>query len=219
MRLYLKLSKNTTLIPFNYQHFLTGVVHKWIGGNNKIHGKRSLYSFSWLQNTNATKNGINLNKDAYFFISAYDTDLIKMITKGILSDPETFCGSKVIDIQIKNDTDFGTEERFFLNSPILIRQRDGEKIKHITYLDVNFGELLTENLKGKLLQANLPIDGVTIELDKSYHSPTTKLVTYKGVENKTTMAPIIIKGLPEQIAFAWTVGLGESTGIGFGSVK
>ncbi|WP_407405571.1 CRISPR-associated endoribonuclease Cas6 [Chryseobacterium sp.] len=194
-------------------------MHKWIGENNETHGKRSLHSFSWLQNTSANKNGINLNKDAYFFISAYDTDLIKRITKGILSDPETFCGSKVIDIQIKNDTEFGTKERFFLNSPILIRQRDGERINHITYLDANFSELLTENLKGKLLQANLPIDGVTIELDKSYHSPTTKLVTYKGVENKTTMAPIIIKGSPEQIAFAWTVGLGESTGIGFGAIK
>lgn len=219
MRLYIKLSSNTSLIPFNYQHLLTGVVHKWIGENNKEHGNRSLYSFSWLQNTVATKQGLNLKRDAYFFISAYDTDFIKNVTKGILQNPETFCGSTVVDVQIKNDVAFGTEERFFLNSPILIRQREGEKTKHITYLDDNFNQLLTENLKVKLHQANLPEDGVEVELDTTYHSPTTKLVNYKGIKNKTTLAPIIIKGSPEQIAFAWAVGLGNSTGIGFGSLK
>src|SRR5690606_27342416 len=122
MRLYIKLSKNTEIIPFNYQHLLTGVVNKWIGEENEIHGKSSQYSFSWLQNTVSNKKGINLNRDAYFFISAYDADLTKRITKGILSFPETFCGSRVIDVQIKNAPEFSTEEKFFLNSPILIRQ-------------------------------------------------------------------------------------------------
>lgn len=98
MRLYIKLSKNTAIIPFNYQHLLTGVVNKWIGENNEEHGKRSLYSFSWLQNTLATKQGLNLKQGAYFFISAYETEFIKRVTKGILQSPETFCGSKVIDV-------------------------------------------------------------------------------------------------------------------------
>ena len=219
MRLYIKLSKNTQIIPYSYQHLLTGLVHKWIGKNNEEHGKSSLYSFSWLQNTSSNNNGINLNRDAYFFISAYDSDLIKKIIKGILSDPETFCGSRVIDVQIKNVPEFSSEEKFFLNSPILIRQRVGEKTKHITYLDENFEHLLTENLKGKLKAANLSTENVLVELDKEYAFPQTKLVDYKGIKNRTTLAPIIIKGTPEQIALAWTVGLGNSTGIGFGSLK
>lgn len=219
MRLYIKLSKNTEIIPFNYQHLLTGVVNKWIGEENEIHGKSSQYSFSWLQNTVSNKKGINLNRDAYFFISAYDADLTKRITKGILSFPETFCGSRVIDVQIKNAPEFSTEEKFFLNSPILIRQRVGEKTKHITYLDKNFEHLLTENLKGKLKAANLSTENVLVELDKEYASPQTKLVDYKGIKNKTSLVPVIIKGTPEQIAFAWTVGLGNSTGIGFGALK
>lgn len=219
MRLYIKLSKNTKVIPFNYQHLLTGVVHKWIGKNNEEHGQRSLYSFSWLQSTYPVTGGISLNRDAYFFISAYDADLIKQIVKGILKRPETFCGSSVVDVQIKEVPVFGDEERFFLNSPILIRQRDGEKTKHITFKDENFGQLLTENLKGKLKSANIPEDDVSVELDKSYAFPETKLVDYKGVKNKTSLAPVIIKGTTEQIAFAWQVGLGQSTGIGFGALK
>lgn len=219
MRLYIKLSKNSKLIPFNYQHLLTGVVNKWIGENNKEHGKKSLYTFSWLQNTISTNGGINLKYEAYFFISAYNIDLIKKITEGILNDPATFCGAFVTDIQIKNIPEFSNEERFFLNSPILIRQREMDKTKYITFKDENFDHLLTEILKGKLRAVNLSEKNVTVKLDKSYAFPQTKLIDYKGVKNKTTLAPVIIKGSPEQIAFAWTVGLGSSTGIGFGAIK
>lgn len=219
MRLYLTLSKNSIIIPFNYQHLLTGCLHKWIGRGNNEHGQRSLYSFSWLQNTSATNKGINLNRNSYFFISAFDGDLIKQIMRGVMNDPEALCGARIVDIHIKEIPVFSNEEKFFLNSPILIRQREGEKTKHITYLDANFEELLTNNLKMKLQKANLPDSNLSLELDKSYAYPQTKLVNYKGIKNKTTLAPIVIKGSPEQIAFAWQVGLGNSTGIGFGAIK
>lgn len=219
MRLYIKLSKNTRVIPFNYQHLLTGVVHKWIGEENKEHGNRSLYSFSWLQNTRSLNDGINLRTDSYFFISAYEPSLIKAIMKGILKDPRAFCGSRAVDVQIKEVPEFSNEERFFLNSPVLIRQRDGGKARHITFRDDEFGKLLTDNLKAKLQSVDLPADSVSVELDTSYTFPQTKLVDYNGIKNRGTLAPVIIKGSPEQIAFAWQVGLGNSTGIGFGALK
>jgi len=219
MRLYIKLSRNKETIPFNYQHLLTGVIHKWIGENNKEHGNRSLYSFSWLQNTSTVKSGINLNSNSYFFISTYESGLLKTITKGILADPDAFCGSRVIDVQIKETPGFSGEEHFILNSPILIRKRDGEKVKHVTYRDEDFNQLLTENLKSKMKMVSMDTEGISVELDKSYAFPQTKLVDYKGIKNKTSLVPVIIKGRPEQIAFAWEVGLGSSTGIGFGSLK
>lgn len=219
MRLYIKLSKNREVIPFNYQHLLTGVIHKWIGEKNNEHSKKSLYSFSWLQNTNSSKSGINLTSNSYFFISAYDEQLIKRIIKGILDDPTTFCGSRALDVQIKEVPEFSNEERFIMNSPILIRRRDGEKVKHVTFKDDDFNTLLTDSLKGKLSHAGLNSNGIAVELDQSYIFPQTKLVDYKGIKNKTTLAPVIIKGTPEQIAFAWQVGLGHSTGIGFGALK
>src|SRR5690606_4093003 len=138
MRLYIKLSKNKDIIPFNYQHMLTGVVHKWIGEQNEEHGKRSFFSFSWLQNTQTSNTGIHLNHRSYFFVSAYDAELIKKIIKGILKKPDLFCGVKAIDIHIKEKPEFSNEERFLLNSPVLIRKQEGEKTKHVTYLDKDF---------------------------------------------------------------------------------
>ena len=52
MRLHLKLTPNTEPIPFNYQHQLTGTLHKWLGQND-LHDKISLYSFSWLRGSKA----------------------------------------------------------------------------------------------------------------------------------------------------------------------
>lgn len=219
MRIYLRLSKNKKVIPFNYQELLTGVVHKWIGKNNNIHGKTNQFSFSWLQNTVANKRGIDLRSDAYFFISSINPDLIKQIVKNILQHPEMFNGVRVIDVQIKNIPNFGMQERFLMASPVLLKLKNGKENRHVTIEDEDFENVLTNSLKTSLKKANIPSDSVRVSLDPDSNYRKTKLVTYNGIGNKSSLAPIIIEGKPEQIAYAWCNGLGNSTGIGFGSIK
>lgn len=219
MRLYLKLTKNKEIIPFNYQHLLTGAIHKWIGENNKEHGEVSLYSFSWLQNVKTNKTGISLSRDSYFFISAHEEHLIKSILKGIISDPTVCCGSKVYDVQIMENPSFGQKERFLLGSPVFIKRRLDEREQHVIYSDDASGRYLTETMSKKLSLAGLTDEGFTIKFDKDYINPHTKLIDYKGIKNRANVCPVLIEGTPEQIAFAWNVGIGNSTGIGFGALK
>ncbi|MCK0115324.1 CRISPR-associated endoribonuclease Cas6 [Gelidibacter sp. F63206] len=219
MRIYLSLRKNDKSIPFNYQELLTGVIHKWIGKDNGVHGKSGHYSFSWIQNTIASKKGINLKDGAYFFIGTYKESLLKQIIKGILEDPEMFHGVKVNDVQIKNIPDFSSSEKFLMASPVLLKIKQEDKISHVTLEDNNFEEVLTESFKNRLEKANLLSEGISIRLNPETNFRQTKLVTYKGIKNRTSLAPIIIEGTPEQIAFAWCTGLGNSTGIGFGALK
>lgn len=219
MRVYINLSKNESVIPYNYQELLTGVIHKWIGKNNEIHGNTGRYSFSWIQNTIANKKGLNLRDDAYFFIGTYEESLLKQIIKGVLADPEMFHGVKVTDVQIKNVPKFNTRENFQMASPVLLKIKEEDRVNHITIEDEAFEKVLIQNFKNKLAKANLDSEGVSIQLNPATNFRQTKLVTYKGIKNRTSMAPIIIEGTPEQIAFAWCVGLGNSTGIGFGALK
>ena len=65
---------------------------------------------------------------------------------------------------------------------------------------------------------NLPDNDVNVKFDKEYLKPTIKAVTYNGVLNKGSLCPVIIEGTAEQIGFAWDVGVGNSTGIGFGAL-
>jgi len=219
MRIYLRLSKNEKVIPYNYQELLTGTVHKWLGASNAIHGKPNQISFSWLQNTYSTKDGLNLKSNAYFFIGVFQDALIKQIAKGILDDPDMFCGVKVQEVQIVDTPEFRPTETFLMASPVLLKLKTETGTKHITLEDAEFEEVLNQSFKNKLKRAKLPTDGVLLKLDPNSNFRKTKLVTYNGIKNKTTFAPISITGSSEQIGFAWSVGLGSSTGIGFGALK
>ena len=219
MRLYLKLTKNKENIPFNYQDLLTGAIHKWIGEENKEHGDVSLYSFSWLQKANTNNKGIMLTRDSYFFISTFKDDLLKAILKGVLGNPFVCCGSEVYDAQIMETPEFGTKEHFLLASPVFIKRRFNDKQKHIAFNDELSGKYMTETMRKKLSIAGLSSEELSIEFDKNYPNPKTKLIHYEKIGNKVNICPVIIEGTPEQIAFAWNVGVGNSTGIGFGALK
>ena len=58
-----------------------------------------------------------------------------------------------------------------------------------------------------------------IYFDASHTKAGTKLVNYKGIMNRASWCSVIIKGSPETKLFAWNVGIGNSTGIGFGAIK
>jgi CRISPR-associated endoribonuclease Cas6 len=220
MRLYLQLTKNNKTIPFNYQPYLTGAIHKWVGHENNVHDALSLYSFSWFQNINVKgRNGINLNENSYFFISAHEPTLLKKIIKGIMADPFICFGTSVSDIQIGETPVFSNMESFSVGSPVFIKRRVDNNEKHITYDDPTSNTFLTETLQKKLKAANLPSENVKVKFDLSFLTPQTKVIWYKEIGNRVNICPVIIEGIPEQIAFAWDVGIGNSTGIGFGALK
>ena len=218
MRLYLKVTRNNKPVSFNYQSYLTGAIHKWLG-KNEHHGALSLYSFSWFENVTTRNAGIMLSNDSYFFISAFDEGLIKNILNGIIADPAVCFGSEVAEIQISDTPVFTSTERFFVASPVFIKRRFDNSEKHITYDDPNCNNYLTETLQKKLKAANLPFENIKVKFDPSYSSPKTKIIRYKEISNRANICPVIIEGTPEQIGFAWNVGIGNSTGIGFGALK
>ena len=208
------------IIPFNYQPFLTGAIHKWIGPKNNVHGDLSMFSFSWLQNISIVdKKGLKTIPDSYFFISAHDENIIKAIVKGVSDDPRVCYGMNVSEIHMKEAPKFGSEQLFITGSPIFIKRRFDNNEKHITFENPSSDIFLTETLKKKLLTAHLSDEGVSVSFDRDFLNAKTKIVKYKDISNKVNICPVIIKGTPEQIAFAWNVGVGNSTGIGFGALK
>ena len=219
MRLYLQLTKNKELLPFNYQPFLTGALHKWMGKDNIEHGNISLYSFSWLQNIDTTEKGINIKQGSYFFISAYNETLIKTIIKGIMVDPSVCFGTSVSAINIEGNPTFSDIHRFSVASPVFVRRFEGEKDKHIRFDEDEAPIYLTEIMQRKLALAGLPTDSVKVSFDKDYPNPKTKIITYKEIGNRVNICPVVVEGTSDQVAFAWNVGVGNSTGIGFGALK
>ena len=68
-------------------------------------------------------------------------------------------------------------------------------------------------------KVGLEDDRLEISFDLKYPKAGTKLIDYSGIKNRANWCPVIIKGKPETKLFAWNVGLGNSTGIGFGAIQ
>lgn len=220
MRIILKTSPSKTLIPFEYQEKLVGCLHKWIGRDNDLHGKMSLYSFSWLQGASFSKEGLAFPQGARLFISFYDEAIVKRIIQSIMNDPEMFCGLRVEEVMLVKTPDFSNREVFYCASPIFIKRTDEDGREHqYNYNDAKSGDYLKETLLSKMKLAEMePTADFSIQFDDSYSKKKLKLVHYHGIGNKSSLCPVIIHGSPEVKEFAWNVGLGNCTGIGFGAL-
>lgn len=218
MRIHLITTGTKRIIPFNYQPILTGALHKWTG-RNVVHDEMSLYSFSWLQGGEPNKNGLAFPEGASYFISSSNDEFIKTLIRGIRADPDIAFDLKVQEIFIQDNPSFKNTEKFHAASPIFIRRHvDGNDI-HYSFREKESNKLLTETLKNKLKKAGINNEGIDVSFDDNYPNAKTKIIYYNDIGNKVNICPVIIKGSPKQIAFAWNVGVGNSTGIGFGALK
>ncbi|WP_337042600.1 CRISPR-associated endoribonuclease Cas6 [Emticicia sp. 17c] len=220
MRLHIHLSRNKEVVPFNYQERQVSKLHYWLG-KNEIHNKQSLYSFSWLKNGEQRgEKGLMFTNGSQYFISCFDNNLIKQIIKSIQADNDFGWGMKIISLSLEKEPTFNTEHSFSVGSPVFIKrlQLESKNSKFYFYNDIEANLFLTQTLTNKLKQAGLPSSDIEVRFDESFPNPHIKGCMYKGVKNKGSICPIIIKGTPEQLAFAWNVGVGNSTGIGFGSL-
>lgn len=209
---------NNKIIPFDHQSMLTGAIHKWLGWNEE-HGNVSLYSFSQLEGGKATANGLHFGRGSSFFFSSHNSDLIRKMIAGIQADPTMFHGMTVTEIIIQEDPDLSDRNQFFIGSPIFIKRQVGLKVDHIFFDDPRANTCLTETLQTKMKIAGIIDESLTIRFDTSYPKAGTKKITYNGVQNRVSWCPVIIEGKAETKLFAWNVGLGNSTGIGFGAIK
>ncbi len=218
MRLHLKLSQNKQLVPFNYQPQLAGALHKWLGKND-WHGSTALYSFSWLQRGEPTGKGLSFPRGSGMEISAFEIGFLKRLIKGIQQDPYLSFGLKVTDITIHEAPVFSNKETLFVASPVLVKRTVAEKDIHYPYNDPACEALLTETLQRKLQIAGVSPEGVKVSFLDNYPGAQTKIIYYNKIGNRVNICPVVIEGTNEQIAFAWKVGVGNSTGIGFGALK
>jgi len=217
MRLYFDLSPNTEPVPWDYQHFLIGAFHKWLG-RNRLHDRVSLYSLSWLTGGQRKGGSLTFPKGAMWFVSCYEIDIAKRLLGSVLSDPEVCCGMRITGARLVEPPEFDGQQRFFVATPVLVRRFDGQSVKHLTFAENGADAVLTQTLQRKMKFAGLDEPKVAVEFDRTYPKARTKLVSIKGIHNKASLCPVIVRGSPRAAAFAWEVGIGHSTGSGFGAL-
>jgi CRISPR-associated endoribonuclease Cas6 len=216
MRVSLHLTPNTEPVPFNYQPVLVGAFHHWLGEND-LHDDISLYSLSWLTKGRSKGSALDFPDGSTFFVSAPSPDLLSGLIEGVQAGWMLRWGMQVDSITIERTPVFGDYHRFYTQSPVLIKRRDESGNRYFYPSDAVSGQYLTETMLNKLRHANLPQE-VEVSFDAAYEKPKTKLIDYKGIKIRASFCPVIVKGHPRAVQFAWEVGVGNSTGIGFGAL-
>lgn len=217
MRIYLQLTSNKESVPFNYQQSLVGAFHRWLGPN-ELHDDISLYSLSWLSHGKANKKGLNFPDGSTFYISAPNPELLSTLIKGIFKGHEIRWGMTVKEVRIQKTPSFGTKQRFLAQSPILIKRKVEKHQRYYYPDDSEANSLMTETLREKLRKLHLP-DKVTVSFDQDYKNYRIKKMTYRNLDIKASLCPVIVEGEARAVQFAWEVGVGNSTGIGFGALR
>jgi len=218
MRIHLKLTPNEKPVPFTYQEELTGLLFKWLK-DSSLHEGISLYSFSQLSN-GILKNGhLEFQKGSQYFISCWEVDTLKILIESIRNDSEFAFGMRVTDIVIQENPDLSNINYFRIASPILIHRLLDGKHRYLYFDDDDSEMALEQTIHTKMKAANLEHDELLhIEFDKHFSKAQKKRINYKGISNPVSICPVIINGKNLTKQFIWNVGLGNSTGIGFGAI-
>lgn len=231
MRLQIEFSKNTEPVPFTYLSNLNGYLHKIIGENNEYHDDISLYSSSFLYDGKMSKDkkSLDFKNGATWFISSIDDKLITTIAKNIYNNVNFAYGMELSGVKLVDEIPMlkgRNEYTVYPKSPVLLKQKDFENNKNVYYTfedDVKITSKIMKNiLLKKINKSNVDIseDDFDLSFDKNYQGKKIKWITVKSVNNKTCVCPIIIKTKKEEVInFIRNVGLGHSTGSGFGFIQ
>ncbi len=221
MRFRLHLSPNTSPVPFNHVHRLLGVLHKWLGPSNPEHNAMSLYSMGWLKGAETRNGALHFPHGATWTLGFWGYDPTRRLTEGILSVPELFSGMRVRTLETVPFPTWKSPHTFRAASPVIARRhRPDHSQEYLLWDDPRADEVLTQTLRKKLAAAGFAGEHLNAEVsfDRSYRKAHPKLTTIKGIHHKGSLCPVTIAGTPEALAFAWTVGVGELTGSGFGAL-
>jgi len=227
MKLKIEFSKNTEPVPFTYVSNLNGYLHKVLGSNNVYHDDISLYSTSFLHGGKISKNKkyLDFPHGAIWYISSPDNQFIANFINNVYQNTDFAFGMElngvdIVKIEIVNEGDYYL---FHTKSPILLKQKDFETRKNIyfTYEDdfKTTSELMKSIILKKAKKAEIDIknDDFDISFNYEYQQKKIKWITIKTVNNKTSVCPVFIKTRKKEIAdFIYAVGVGHSTGSGFG---
>ena len=213
--------KTDKVISFNNQHQMNGFIYALLGDKaDKYHDSYSRYSVSSIQGGHISpdKKGIVFDGEPYIQISSNDLEIIGDFVNGILNAINNHSANFFGLYPTRFDnSEFHCNKSFDVVktiSPILIR-KDGNKLN---CKDADWVEVLEKNCKDKLSHEGIDDKTFRIEVKKPERL-RTKMIWVGGVFNPCTEGVFTIYGKKETREKLLSLGLGNSTGSGFGAMK
>ena len=210
--------KNYSDIPVRNQKELNSYIHRCIGHDNKYHDSFSRYSISSIQGGKLDcKSGmLKFESEPYIYVSSPDSEFMQNLVMGAMTSGEKLFSMEFLKVEPAEQKVNEYYDTLITLSPILYKRKpDGRKI---TFDDPEWIGGLTEQCVKKIEHAGLSSNGFRIELrnpDKS----KKKMIYVGDVFNPCSHVSLRVFGDKDARKYLYSVGLGNSCGSGFGSVK
>ena len=221
MIIKVSFEKTNESYPKHTQTVLNGVVHAILGKGNKYHDAFSDYSISSIQGAKMTKDGTIRfpNCAPYFRVASNNSeficDFVKGLSTNLRNENVKFYGLMIDGFDFSDFHNYNNYDVVKTISPILLKVND----RMLTPFDTdNWLEILVEQTKKKLARAGIVDDTFGMEILYK-DSMKMRWVTVGKVNNPaTTCCTFKAYGKKETRYALCNLGLGNSTGCGFGSI-
>ena len=221
MRIKVLLSGTNNELPINNQHIVNSFIHRSIGKDNKYHNTKNDYSISSLQGGKWIKDtgNISLKNGGYILITSLNKEFLDSIMLGLYTTP--FYGDiKVSGLEFIDEVFFNGWNYFVTLSPFIIKKYSSKKEYGFNTLDDdNFELLVKDYLINKLVKINSKLDlsDFNVVIPKHNNHKTVKVMV-KNVKNIANSCHINIYTNKKVAELLYNIGIGQSTGCGFGTI-
>lgn len=233
----IRLNFNATDEVFNgtpTQNLVNGFVHRMLGKSNQYHDNFNEYSVSNLFGGVLTEKGMTYPNGGYFYLSTVDDTLMTTFLSNLSSlgnrtiSTMTYKSFDIVEF-IPNGLRGNAGERKHKYSYDIIHVNNiffkTKEKEYIFFDDERFITLLTEHCKAKLSKlengfSKKDVEGLII---KPFHFENGKRKFFKLKKElnaiPTSSVMLYVSGNPNMRKKLYEMGLGLSTGCGFGSVE
>ena len=221
MRIKVKLSPSNVALSMNNQDIVNSFIHRSLGKDNKYHDIKNDYSISSLQGGKwiSGSDKLSIKDGAYITITSLDKEFLDNILLGLYTT--NFHGDiKVCGIEFIDEFFYNGWNHFATLSPFIIKKYSDKKTyTFLTMNDDNFQEDVKNHLMNKLskIVPDLNLDGFDVRINKN-PSHKVKGVRIKNVMNRANQCQVSIHCSRKVAELIYNIGLGQSTGSGFGTV-
>lgn len=208
---------NDIILPFNNQKEMNSFIYRTLGDNNRYHDGFSNYSISSIQGGKMfDESHIIFKESPYIQVASQDMDFINCLISGLEKRKYTFFGLQYERLEIN---DFNVNRRFdtiLTISPVIVK--DSITRRKISIDNKNFVTELKKNCVEKLRHKGIEDSTFDIVL-RHPEKAKQKLIMVGDIFNICTNVSLYVYGKPNTRKALYNLGIGGSTGSGFGAVK
>ena len=224
MRIKINFIGNDKPVTQRLNKEVNGFINRLLGENNEYHGKFSNYSVSPMLGYIIDKEHhcLSYPEGAYIFVSSNDVTFMEKIINGLcFLSGDVFVGPLQLNKEKMFEIDNFSVAKYYdivrTNGPVIVK----DDRKPVTFKDEEFLPILREKSIKKLIHngiAEKDANSIKIELFHPEHA-RTEMHEIGRQKNIASRVMFRISGNIHARQTLYELGLGVSTGFGFGSVS